>query len=598
MIAEIQIGPPPLRRPRTIGDEAVQFLCGDVLEKLAGLQNKLVHSCITSPPYWGLRDYKIPPTDWQEVSYAPMPGLTPLVVPPMSCCLGNEPTPEAYVGHLVLIFREVRRVLPNDGTLWLNLGDTYAHNGPCGGSSPDGPRKPRQTDADKQRKMDYSVPPGLKAKDLIGVPWRIAFAMQADGWYLRSDIIWHKPNPMPESCRDRCTRSHEYVLMFSRSKDYFYDNEAIKEPCVPAAAQRQLRRVMRNKRDVWTIATHPFKGAHFSTFPEKLVEPIILASTSQAGCCPQCGAPWKRLTEKKFIPQGKNPAGRIKGLDASNHWNGFPRGTTSAKTLGWQPTCSCDAQEPVPCVVLDCFGGSGTTGLVAVRHGRKAILIDLNQEYIDIARQRVTDELRPRKHRRGSVTCAAKNSDANSAKLEETPQDITYECGPPPARRSQVVQDWPESLPNPERESETLQPTTTPEKTTTRRGVTAPSGNQVLISGNCLNGIYEALRFGAPDLCQHVEICLRRRPVAAGITPRQGDSVSHQHAVEVRLDDAAAILDSLICIERDHGSNTKFYDRQINFLTYVWRQRVEQLRRSRDTAAIPHGNASGERDHE
>jgi DNA modification methylase len=294
---------------------SVKIIIGDAREKLKGLADQSVHCCVTSPPYFGLRDY--------------------------GCAgqMGLEPSPDEFVAELVAVFHEVRRVLRDDGTLWLNLGDSYANDGKWGGHT-----------GGKHVKVLHCSPigrnkryTGLKAKDLIGIPWRVAFALQSDGWYLRQDIIWHKPNPMPESVTDRCTKAHEYIFLLSKSARYFYDAVAICEETDPAnsrdttCARRQAppgkvpdsgfvkgrRYETRNKRSVWTVSTTPYNEAHFATFPTELIEPCILA-----GC----------------------PAG----------------GT-----------------------VLDPFGGAGTTGLVADRLQRSAILIELNPEYAAMAEQRI-----------------------------------------------------------------------------------------------------------------------------------------------------------------------------------------------------------------
>jgi len=224
--------------------------------------------------------------------------------------IGLEDTPEAYVSKIVEVFREVKRVLRDDGTLWLNLGDSYTSGG----------RTTRAPDAkyDGVREMTTRAvtPDGLKPKDLIGIPWRVAFALQADGWYLRQDIIWHKPNPMPESMRDRCTKAHEYIFLLSKSERYYFDSEAMQEPT-------NTPNQTRNRRSVWTVATHPFKGAHFATFPPNLIEPCLLA--------------------------GSRPSS----------------------------------------VVLDPFGGSGTTAVVALNQGRSVVSIELNPAYTEISRQRL-----------------------------------------------------------------------------------------------------------------------------------------------------------------------------------------------------------------
>ena len=230
--------------------------------------------------------------------------------------LGMEDTPEEFVDNLVKVFREVKRVLRDDGTVWLNLGDSYnagRNGGHAGGS--------KQNHKKYLQRSGANVV-GLKPKDLVGIPWRVAFALQQDGWYLRQDIIWHKPNPMPESVKDRCTKAHEYIFLLSKSTKYYFDNEAIKEDLAKSSNVSNKR----NKRSVWTITTKPFKGAHFATFPMDLIEPCVLAG------CPEGGT------------------------------------------------------------VLDPFGGSGTTGIVAVNNKRNAVLCELNQEYIDLAKKRIGEQ--------------------------------------------------------------------------------------------------------------------------------------------------------------------------------------------------------------
>jgi DNA modification methylase len=321
-----------------------KILVGDCLTSLRSLEAQSVQTCVTSPPYFGLRDYGHPGQ------------------------IGLEATPDAYVAKMVEVFREVRRVLRDDGTLWLNLGDSYASIGRSARKESPGVGAKQEIKAlDRKVKwgsgrgtnFHWSLPAfgtQIKQKDLIGIPWRVAFALQADGWYLRQDIIWAKPNPMPESVRDRCTKAHEYIFMLSKSARYYYDADAIAEPVSESYAkdnrpngvlrQRlydnskyiksgmmekmkgtpddyEARALTRNKRSVWTVTTKPFKGAHFATFPPDLIEPCILAG------CPPGGA------------------------------------------------------------VLDPFGGAGTTGMVARRHGRNAILCELNPEYAAMAEARI-----------------------------------------------------------------------------------------------------------------------------------------------------------------------------------------------------------------
>lgn len=293
----------------------------DCLTGLKQMDSDSIHCCVTSPPYYGLRDYGNPEQ------------------------IGLEKTPEEYVSKIVEVFREVKRVLKDDGTLWLNIGDSYSGSGK--GRMGDGTSNATGKQATSIGttegiliKTQVSMPP----KNLIGIPWMVAFALRADGWYLRQDIIWSKPNPMPESVTDRCTKSHEYIFLLSKSSNYYYDAAAIKEDSVCAAEQRESKKQgnfdgmrhkfkdikhlsesfmavteKRNKRDVWTVASQPFHYSHFATFPPKLIEPCILAG------CPEGG------------------------------------------------------------IVLDPFMGSGTTGMVAKAHNRNYIGFEINGEYIEIA---------------------------------------------------------------------------------------------------------------------------------------------------------------------------------------------------------------------
>ena len=458
---------------------------GDAIEQLRLIEPESVHCCVTSPPYWGLRNYGV------DGAY------------------GLEPTLDEYIERMVETFREVWRVLRKDGTLWLNLGDAYASNpsnGRGGGSTLGGGR-PYLSGANRDGAE-------LKPKDLIGLPWRVAFALQADGvadakalnvidrlrtdimgeyeeldetppgrvlavlewldaeyaeakgesWWLRSEIVWHKPNAMPESVRDRPTQAHEYVFLLTKSGSptywthrdgmgarskpkpdyryihkesgeelpelpigadasewertpnlwrghgYYYDADAIREPLTggahPARKDGQWRpakgadsndgrpgtwvntyqATSANARTVWSIATQGFPGAHFATFPEKLVEPCILAGTSERGVCGVTGDPWEQVVERTGHVNQREPAhvpGNSPTKTDSTGW-----ATTTRATGGWQPTCGHDA-EPVPGTVLDPFCGSGTTGVVALRHGRSFIGIELNPEYIELARQRI-----------------------------------------------------------------------------------------------------------------------------------------------------------------------------------------------------------------
>ena len=361
----------------------VRIIVGDALEELRKLPARSVHCCVTSPPYWGLR------------AYAGDPGM-----------IGLEPTFTEHLEHLVAVFREVRRVLRKDGTVWLNYGDAYAGGGRGKGSG-------KQTTNEGSNLPPFH-PEGFKPKDLLMMPARVAMALQADGWWLRSEIVWHKPNPMPESVTDRPTNSHEKLFLLSKSARYFYDAEAVRstsEHGVNASAaapehpsyrpprpSSERVNVGANLRNVWKIATHSFKGAHFATFPPKLVEPCIKAGTSEKGACPECGAPWVRVVEKKRVPVQNGRNTRIyersterKSDDARDIKSAGAEFSYQVTTTGWRPTCEHDA-DPVPCTVLDPFGGAGTVGLVADRLGRDAVLIEISPEYAEMGRRRIEDD--------------------------------------------------------------------------------------------------------------------------------------------------------------------------------------------------------------
>lgn len=381
---------------------------GDVLEVLRTFPDECIHCVVTSPPYWSLRDYGI---EGQ---------------------LGLEATPEEYVSKMVEIFREVRRVLRSDGTLWLNLGDSYASSGVAGPVSGNSTLQNGNGINPKHKNFAFgraATPEGLKPKDLIGIPWRVALALQADGWWLRSDIIWSKPNPMPESVTDRPTKSHEYVFLMTKSARYFYDGEAIRESNVREWDETNIGvnnrintgvmegKVLgrdknphcglakalpnpngRNKRTVWTIATQAYSEAHFATFPEKLVEPCILAGTSTEGVCEICGAQYQRVIKQPdFSQQPRRQNCKAEGemkskgngylTSAGQKWQEW-RNENSNVTLGFQLSCTCNASTQ-PAIVLDPFFGSGTTGVVAKKLGRSYIGIELNPEYIKLAEKRL-----------------------------------------------------------------------------------------------------------------------------------------------------------------------------------------------------------------
>ena len=374
----------------------IDIYIGNCLETLQKMDDQSVNTCITSPPYWGLRDY-----NGEEEQ------------------LGLEDTPELFVDNLVKVFREVKRVLKDDGTVWLNLGDTYSSHKDCK-STAQSLAKGTQAEVahviDKGRSVSRNTKKlkqaGLKNKDLIGIPWRVALALQADGWYLRQDIIWHKPNPMPESVKDRCTKAHEYIFLLSKNVKYYFDYEAIKEDAVgnspnnkkPHKHQGQpfsrtkenlvnIQAVeKRNKRSVWTVTTKPFKGAHFATFPKDLIEPCVLAGCPEKICF-SCSKPYERVMQKPKplkVKRGRRAGtdDRLIGgvLDKYNKEN-------PPIDLGLQKQCDCNTNETKAGTVLDPFGGSGTTAIVANKHNRNAVMCELNKEYVGIAKERIINTL-------------------------------------------------------------------------------------------------------------------------------------------------------------------------------------------------------------
>jgi DNA modification methylase len=418
------------------------------------LADQSVQCVVTSPPYWGLRDYGLPPSVWDadpacahgwgeeavRVSGgdrdrglaftgtgAPdtrRPGLEArhqtltsggvfcTRCPAWRGVLGLEPTPDLYVAHLVQCFREVRRVLRPDGTVWLNLGDSYAATTKgSGGHNPKQDSNVGSWFSDRS----WSIPPGLKPKDLVGIPWRVAFALQQDGWYLRADVIWAKPNPMPESVTDRPTKAHEYLFLLAKGERYFYDGEAVKEPhtrdpyggndgYAPSVKDHHLSSQSairegtgrfgnpasgRNRRSVWLIATEPYPEAHFATFPEALVAPCILAGTSEAGACRACGAPWERVVDSIGIVRRMGPKTDLKiAMGLRTQFGGaLTHKSPIVTTTGWRPTCACAAPAR-PCLVLDPFAGTATVGAVAERLGRAWVAVDLKPEYLALARKR------------------------------------------------------------------------------------------------------------------------------------------------------------------------------------------------------------------
>jgi DNA modification methylase len=290
------------------------------------------------------------------------------------------------------VFRELRRVLKPEALLWVNLGDCY-------NAATNSPRHP------STNRVGYWQAAGtmgdrrvratnLKPKDLVGIPWRVALALQADGWYLRSDVIWSKSNPMPEGVRDRPVRSHEYLFLLTKQPHYFYDPEAVREPAAgegllgrpPVAGP--LRRG-RAQRSVWNLPTQRYHEAHFATFPERLVEPCILAGTSAAGNCPNCGRAWKRQVHVRYANPGNRRSNGPRSLERRHVSPGFrKRLVRLIEGEAWCPGCNCNL-DPIPATVIDPFAGSGTTLAVARRLSRRSIGIELSRTYIELARRRL-----------------------------------------------------------------------------------------------------------------------------------------------------------------------------------------------------------------
>ena len=407
------------------------------------LAAKSVHTVVTSPPYYGLRDYGTakweggdpecehtvgsgdndnlkgyvtrPERDGEKRQYCQKCGAIRIDEQ-----IGLEVTPDEYIANLVDVFRECKRILRDDGTLWVNIGDSYARDPAKVGNGH--PSTGKQA-TNKGSLYDYQspIPSGLKPKDLIGIPWMLAFALRADGWYLRQDIIWAKPNPMPESVKDRCTKSHEYIFLLSKSAKYYYDSEAVKEESVYPEGSRKDEpkgsfkgkyhdsglqdsfraiRNFRNKRDVWTVTTKPYKGAHYATFNPELIKPCILAGAPET-CCAECGAPYERVAEVISKPDRdnqevrENRVGVIPGRDKASRMNSKNMESIVYEHKGYQPTCDCNAGTSSG-IVFDPFVGSGTTVATAIQLGRKGIGLDLSLTYLcENAKDRIKAEMLP-----------------------------------------------------------------------------------------------------------------------------------------------------------------------------------------------------------
>lgn len=364
--------PPVKPRPlssywQTTDGETVRLYLGNVTDVLARMPEKSVQCVVTSPPYWGLRDYKTG-SEYE---------------------LGNEPTPQEFVGRMVEVFREVYRVLRDDGTLWLNIGDCV------------GP------------KNDYRI------LGLVGQPWMLALALKDDGWTIRQDLIWWKPDPMPAPVYGPCRLAHEYLFVFSKSKKWFYDADAIREEgsTDPVEIRNRVANISsyekergadagsgtlsagrvlgyefkgepygsgtRNKPSVWKIAKSGYPGKHYATFPVELVRPCVLAGTSEKGACAECYAPYRRLVDKTQLERDRpNELTKRVGEEGTGNYCPNTVAGVRIKTIGWEPTCECGDVGVVPCTVLDPFIGSGTSCDVSIELGRHSVGIDLSEKYL------------------------------------------------------------------------------------------------------------------------------------------------------------------------------------------------------------------------
>ncbi len=360
-----------------------EILEGDARAVLATLPEASVHAVITSPPYYGLRAYKTEPRVWANGWVGE---------------LGSEPTPEQYVANLVEVFRAVRRVLRPDGTLWLVIGDSMSSGN-------------RRAYDDKAGVGRPARPTGLGPKQCLFIPHRVALALQQEGWTVRSDCVWSKPNCLTESVTDRPTKSHEYVFLCAPKPRYYYDRFAVLEGVTqesidrcsrdwnghterdfPGNSQRLKPAVTaggRNRRSVWRIPTQGSKEAHYAGFPEALVRPLILCSTSAHGVCASCGAQWRRVTERQAMTVRPGPKAGGSGSRTTDGISGTMLSPATSTTVGWEPTCRCKTDEVRPAVVLDPFAGTGTTLAVAFSLGRDSVGIELQPKYETMARRRL-----------------------------------------------------------------------------------------------------------------------------------------------------------------------------------------------------------------
>ena len=411
---------------------------GNNRDILRSLPEKSIQMVVTSPPYWSLRKYNVPDTIWgglegcehtfieksrywdnrhgaalSQEGYLELGSivdhrgyLTSLTCEKCNAWygqLGLEPTPELFIEHLVAVFREIKRVIRDDGIIWINMGDSYSGSG----RGADAKYGDHAIVGESQAiKPDWGKL-NLKPKDLIGVPWMLAFALRNDGWYLRSDIIWQKIAALPESVTDRPTKSHEYIFLLSKQERYFYDQDAIREPLADSTINDRrmgtsgtgrarysadnmsatpsgftgANPLGRNKRSVWAISSEPLRDEHYASFPSELPTICIEAGTSEKGCCPHCGTSWIRSYNKEPVPQ--DIKGKMTVLWRREH---------PPKFLGWQQNCKCEPHEPIPSIVLDPFSGSGRTGIAALRLNRRYLGCELSSEYAEMSRKLIYND--------------------------------------------------------------------------------------------------------------------------------------------------------------------------------------------------------------
>jgi DNA modification methylase len=491
-----------------------QVLCGNSLEILKEIPTESVHMCVTSPPYWTLRSYKTEPYIWGgdpncnhqwgvEVDTPPKRKKSENKIYGKHCTkcsawrgeLGSEPTPHLYISHLIEIFSEIKRILRNDGTVWVVIGDCYTPQSSHKGGTQYDKFKKTSNWIERSETKD-TIPSWGKPKDLVGIPWRFAFAMQDSGWLLRNDIIWQKPNPLPSPSIDRCVSSHEHCFLFAKSfkntfwthRDksgtrkkpnpdyryydtltdtetetepphwkteiieetgtrrwkrynlwsghaYYFDHIAIREPVTTTNITTDIKyggtkypgncnntysgndyipTGMRNKRDVWKISTDSCRDSHFAVYPKKLIEPMIFAGTSENGVCSICGAPHTRVTRKTEPNEewkkqcGADNSGNYRGesvkeyesakaQNASDVKRRILDGMLNVETIRWEPSCDCKNAGINRPIVLDPFYGAGTTGIVTNLYNRDYIGIEINRDFIEIAKNRLPREIEKEK---------------------------------------------------------------------------------------------------------------------------------------------------------------------------------------------------------